>query len=223
MVRIALGIEYDGSAYSGWQQQAHARSVQAELQRALAGVATHEVTLTAAGRTDAGVHALMQVAHFDTSAVRPEHAWSLGATARVRRRRHGPLGARGAGALPRPPCRALPNLRLPDPEPADAAGARSIARVLGPPPARRERDARGRAVVARRARFHVLSRRRMPVGDPDAPAAVRDGRAGRRDRRDHRARQRVPAPHGAQHRGLADPGRCRRAACRMACACTRGP
>jgi tRNA pseudouridine38-40 synthase len=81
MVRIALGIEYDGSAYSGWQQQAHARSVQAELQRALAGVATHEVTLTAAGRTDAGVHALMQVAHFDTSAVRPEHAWSLGATA----------------------------------------------------------------------------------------------------------------------------------------------
>ncbi|MDQ1308968.1 MAG: tRNA pseudouridine synthase [Pseudomonadota bacterium] len=81
MVRIALGIEYDGSAYAGWQQQSHAPSVQAELQRALAGVATHEVTLTAAGRTDAGVHALMQVAHFDTSAVRPEHAWSLGATA----------------------------------------------------------------------------------------------------------------------------------------------
>jgi len=81
MARIALGIEYDGSAYAGWQQQAHARSVQAELQQALAAVATHEVTLTAAGRTDAGVHALMQVAHFDTSAVRPEHAWSLGATA----------------------------------------------------------------------------------------------------------------------------------------------
>jgi len=81
MARIALGIEYDGSAYSGWQQQAHARSVQAELQRTLSGVAAHEVTLTAAGRTDAGVHALMQVAHFDTSASRPEHAWSLGATA----------------------------------------------------------------------------------------------------------------------------------------------
>ena len=81
MVRIALGIEYDGSAYAGWQQQSHAPSVQAELQRALAGVATHEVMLTAAGRTDAGVHALMQVAHFDTSSVRPEHAWSLGATA----------------------------------------------------------------------------------------------------------------------------------------------
>lgn len=81
MVRIALGIEYDGSAYSGWQQQAHAPSVQAELQRALAAVAAHEVTLTAAGRTDAGVHALMQVAHFDTSVARPEFAWSRGGTA----------------------------------------------------------------------------------------------------------------------------------------------
>jgi tRNA pseudouridine38-40 synthase len=81
MPRIALGIEYDGSAYAGWQRQAHARSVQAELECALAGVAGHEVSLTAAGRTDAGVHALMQVAHFDTTAARPGHAWSLGGTA----------------------------------------------------------------------------------------------------------------------------------------------
>jgi tRNA pseudouridine38-40 synthase len=81
MPRVALGIEYDGSAYAGWQQQAHARSVQAELQRALAAVAGHEVQITAAGRTDAGVHALMQVAHFDTTAGRPEHAWALGGTA----------------------------------------------------------------------------------------------------------------------------------------------
>jgi tRNA pseudouridine38-40 synthase len=81
MPRIALGIEYDGSAYSGWQRQAHARSVQAELERALTGVAGHEVSLTAAGRTDAGVHALMQVAHFDTTVARPGHAWSLGGTA----------------------------------------------------------------------------------------------------------------------------------------------
>ena len=81
MPRIALGIEYDGSAYAGWQHQAHARGVQGELERALAEVAGHEVSLAAAGRTDAGVHALMQVAHFDTSAVRPDHAWSLGGTA----------------------------------------------------------------------------------------------------------------------------------------------
>lgn len=84
MPRIALGIEYDGSAYAGWQQQAHARGVQAEVEQALAGVAGHAVALTAAGRTDAGVHALMQVAHFDTSAARPERAWALGATAASR-------------------------------------------------------------------------------------------------------------------------------------------
>jgi tRNA pseudouridine38-40 synthase len=81
MARIALGIEYDGSAYAGWQQQAHARSVQDALQASLAGIAGHAVHLTAAGRTDAGVHALLQVAHFDTSAARPAHAWTLGGTA----------------------------------------------------------------------------------------------------------------------------------------------
>jgi len=81
MPRIAVGIEYDGSAFAGWQRQSHARSVQGELERALAGVADHEVSLTAAGRTDAGVHAFQQVAHFDTSADRPEHAWVLGGTA----------------------------------------------------------------------------------------------------------------------------------------------
>jgi tRNA pseudouridine38-40 synthase len=81
MARIALGIEYDGSAYAGWQQQAHARSVQSVLQDSLAAVAAHEVHLTAAGRTDAGVHAMLQVAHFDTPESRPEQAWTLGGTA----------------------------------------------------------------------------------------------------------------------------------------------
>jgi tRNA pseudouridine38-40 synthase len=81
MPRVAVGIEYDGSAFAGWQHQSHARSVQGELERALAVVANHEVSLTAAGRTDAGVHALQQVAHFDTSADRPGHAWVLGGTA----------------------------------------------------------------------------------------------------------------------------------------------
>jgi len=81
MPRIALGIEYDGSAFAGWQQQPHARSVQGALQRALGEVAGHAVELTAAGRTDAGVHALLQVAHFDTTAARPWQAWSLGGTA----------------------------------------------------------------------------------------------------------------------------------------------
>jgi tRNA pseudouridine38-40 synthase len=81
MPRIAVGIEYDGTAYSGWQLQQHAPSVQAVLERALSRVADHELQLTAAGRTDAGVHALMQVAHFDTTASRPEQAWVLGGSA----------------------------------------------------------------------------------------------------------------------------------------------
>jgi tRNA pseudouridine38-40 synthase len=83
MARVALGIEYDGSAFSGWQRQAHARSVQGEIERALSRVADHEVQLTAAGRTDAGVHALMQVAHFDTRAARPEQAWVRGGSSEV--------------------------------------------------------------------------------------------------------------------------------------------
>lgn len=78
MARIALGIEYDGSAYCGWQRQGHAPSVQGELERALSLIADHEVQLTAAGRTDAGVHALAQVAHFDTHALRTEQAWVRG-------------------------------------------------------------------------------------------------------------------------------------------------
>src|SRR4051812_20094042 len=78
MTRIALGVEYDGSAFAGWQRQAHARSVQAELQRALATVATHPIDTVAAGRTDAGVHALAQVVHFDTTVARPDQAWVLG-------------------------------------------------------------------------------------------------------------------------------------------------
>lgn len=77
-MRWALGVEYDGAAYSGWQAQHHAPSVQAELERALSGVANHPVNVIAAGRTDAGVHALNQVVHFDTPSLRPAHGWVLG-------------------------------------------------------------------------------------------------------------------------------------------------
>ena len=79
MSRVAVGLEYDGTAFSGWQYQPHARTVQGELQTALARVAAHPVLLTAAGRTDAGVHAFAQVAHFETSVERTERAWVYGA------------------------------------------------------------------------------------------------------------------------------------------------
>jgi tRNA pseudouridine38-40 synthase len=77
--RIALQIEYNGGAYAGWQRQASAPSVQSELETALSRIADAPVSLTCAGRTDAGVHARAQVAHFDTAAVRPIQAWVLGA------------------------------------------------------------------------------------------------------------------------------------------------
>jgi tRNA pseudouridine38-40 synthase len=83
MPRIALGLEYDGSAFSGWQSQAHARGVQSVVEAALSQVADQPISVTAAGRTDAGVHAAMQVVHFDTSAARSERGWVLGASSNL--------------------------------------------------------------------------------------------------------------------------------------------
>jgi tRNA pseudouridine38-40 synthase len=78
MGRIAIGVEYDGAGFHGWQLQPHSPSVQEALQRALGRVANAPVELTAAGRTDAGVHARAQVAHFDTGAQRSARSWLLG-------------------------------------------------------------------------------------------------------------------------------------------------
>lgn len=85
--RFALGIEYDGAAFSGWQAQRRADlpTLQETLERALAAVADHPVSTVCAGRTDAGVHARAQVVHFDTTAERPERAWVLGANAHLPR------------------------------------------------------------------------------------------------------------------------------------------
>lgn len=79
-MRIALGIEYVGSAYSGWQTQTHSPvpTLQTTLENALAKVADHPVQVICAGRTDAGVHALGQVVHFDTEAKRSDRSWILG-------------------------------------------------------------------------------------------------------------------------------------------------
>ncbi|MEJ2621818.1 MAG: tRNA pseudouridine(38-40) synthase TruA [Candidatus Thiodiazotropha sp.] len=77
-MRVALGIEYDGTAFHGWQFQGDVRSVQESLQIALSKVADHEVAVHCAGRTDTGVHATGQIVHFDTPAVRSERSWVLG-------------------------------------------------------------------------------------------------------------------------------------------------
>ena len=77
-MKIAIGIEYDGSRFHGWQSQPSGNTVQDHLERALATIAGEKVRLAAAGRTDTGVHALAQVAHFETSVVRPASAWVRG-------------------------------------------------------------------------------------------------------------------------------------------------
>jgi len=83
MPRIALGLEYDGSGFSGWQSQAHARGIQANVEAALSFVADHPVEVMAAGRTDAGVHARMQVVHFDAQSERTERGWVMGANTQL--------------------------------------------------------------------------------------------------------------------------------------------
>jgi len=79
MTRFAVGLEYDGTAYAGWQAQRGVPSIQELAEKAFARVADAPVELVCAGRTDAGVHARLQVAHFESAAVRPLRGWVLGA------------------------------------------------------------------------------------------------------------------------------------------------
>ena len=84
MARFAVGVEYDGSGFAGWQRQRHAvRTVQAIVEQALSQVAAEPLQLQCAGRTDTGVHATAQIAHFDSAAIRPLHAWLLGGNANL--------------------------------------------------------------------------------------------------------------------------------------------
>lgn len=83
-MRIALGIEYNGSQFAGWQMQKHGtRTVQECLENALSIVADEKVQVVCAGRTDTGVHATGQVVHFDCSSPRPLKAWVLGVNAHL--------------------------------------------------------------------------------------------------------------------------------------------
>ncbi|MCP5441461.1 MAG: tRNA pseudouridine(38-40) synthase TruA [Chromatiaceae bacterium] len=77
-MRVAMGVEYDGSSFHGWQLQEHVDTVQGGLEQAISNVADHPVRVHCAGRTDAGVHGLGQVVHFDTDASRPMRSWILG-------------------------------------------------------------------------------------------------------------------------------------------------
>ena len=77
--RVALGVEYCGTHYGGWQRQPNTTTVQEMVEQALSRVANGEpVSLSAAGRTDRGVHGICQIVHFDAPAEREPHAWPLG-------------------------------------------------------------------------------------------------------------------------------------------------
>jgi tRNA pseudouridine38-40 synthase len=82
-VRIALGLEYDGTAYNGWQRQRTGAGVQERVEDALATVANEDIETVCAGRTDSGVHASGQVVHFDTNSERDSRAWLLGANSNL--------------------------------------------------------------------------------------------------------------------------------------------
>lgn len=94
--RIALGVSYSGNAYHGWQSQACGNTVQDKLEAALARFATQPISTLCAGRTDAGVHGLMQVVHFDTPVQRTPASWVRGTNAFL----PSPIAVQWAQAVP---------------------------------------------------------------------------------------------------------------------------
>lgn len=149
-MRYALGVEYDGSDFRGWQNLGEGGpSVQASLEQALSSVADSPLQVVCAGRTDAGVHGQCQVVHFDTDVVRDPRAWMLGTTTRLPRSIavrwcvpvaddfHARFGTRAP--LPLPPA-----------QPRGAAGAGPADPQLGAPGAGRDADARRRPGPDRR-------------------------------------------------------------------------
>ncbi|WWO99606.1 MAG: tRNA pseudouridine(38-40) synthase TruA [Candidatus Dasytiphilus stammeri] len=76
--KLALGVEYNGSRYYGWQSQKLLPSIQTNLEKALSKIANHSIKTYCAGRTDAGVHSIGQVVHFETNALRKLSAWTNG-------------------------------------------------------------------------------------------------------------------------------------------------
>ncbi|MBM4214025.1 MAG: tRNA pseudouridine(38-40) synthase TruA [Gammaproteobacteria bacterium] len=86
MTRWAMGVEYDGTHFCGWQQQSGLRTLEAAFATAISQVADHAISLTCGGRTDSGVRAAGQVLHFDSDARRSARAWVLGTNANLDRK-----------------------------------------------------------------------------------------------------------------------------------------
>ena len=82
-MKIALGIEYAGCNYYGWQKQSISPTIQETVESALSAIANEIINVYCAGRTDTGVHAIQQVIHFETSTKRKLHSWILGANSKL--------------------------------------------------------------------------------------------------------------------------------------------
>jgi|TARA_B110000037_G_C17099340_1_gene497356 tRNA pseudouridine38-40 synthase len=82
-MRIAASVEFIGSSFSGWQKQINVNTIQGEIEKALFSLTNKKISLTAAGRTDAGVHALSQIIHFDVDIIRPMNSWVKGLNAHL--------------------------------------------------------------------------------------------------------------------------------------------
>ena len=227
MPRFKLVIEYAGTRYSGWQIQKNARTVQGEIDRAIREVAgRREFELYGSGRTDAGVHALAQVAHLELyTGLAPEPL-----QAPPQRRAAGghphPDDRQGAAPLPRAPRRRVAQLSLSDLAPPDRI--REAVRLVDPRAARSRRDAtRGRGVRRPPGLRGLLRRRPRREINRRRPRAPRTGR-GRRARARARAGLALSLEDGAPNRRRAGRGRARRDeagedAAQYAQSCAMGP
>ena len=158
-MRFKLLIEYAGTRYSGWQIQKNARTVQGEIDRAVARRrGRREFELYGSGRTDAGVHALAQVAHLELYTDLAAGAAAPQDQRRAARRHPHPGDRQGAAPLPRAARRRSRQLPLSDLAPPH--GVRQAVRLVDPGAARRGRDARGGGRVRRHAGLRGLHRRR---------------------------------------------------------------
>ncbi len=183
MPRYKLIIEYDGTPFSGWQIQDNAPTVQGAMEAAVKAICGEDARVHGSGRTDAGVHALAQVAHCDIAKTFPPGRLRDGLNAHLRPH---PIGVLSAEVVAddfeaRFSAQEAP-LSLSHHQPPRQPRARYQAKLARAAPSRYRRDARRRATPARQARFHDLSRHRMPgeiAGEDARPARRRQGRATR--------------------------------------------